>query len=136
MQRTTRTSPALQHGFTVIELLISIAFLLVAGAAIAFQFNSLRIASQDDARKSAINSMYYALEEVYFKQNGHYPSEITEKTLPSVDPAVLKDKNGNMVGEASSEYRYEPTNCLNGECRGYTLRADLQNESDFVKENR
>jgi Tfp pilus assembly protein PilE len=133
MNTSTRTS---SKGFTVIELIFIIV--LVAGASVIFflQKNNLETASRDDVRKTAINAMYYGLEEVYFKNNGHYPRTIDAETLPSVDPDLFKDPYGVAIGESESEYRYEPLDCNNDKCEGYTLRTTLENEDDFVKKNR
>lgn len=125
-----------QRGFTVIELLLSIVFLLVAGTVVAWQTNNIRVSVRDDQRKVAINSFYYGLEEVYYKENGFYPQKLDKDTLRSVDEALLTDPRGNTVGDASSDYRYEPAQCSDGKCRSYTLRADLENEDDYVKSSR
>lgn len=124
-----------QRGFTVIELLITIVFLLVAGSVVAWQANNIRVSMRDDQRKVAINSMYHGLEEVYYKENGHYPQKISDTTLRSVDDALLADPRGNKIGDASSDYRYEPAKCNDGKCAAYTLRADLENEDDYTKKN-
>ena len=80
--------------------------------------------------------MYYSLEEVYFKEKKSYPQTINEAILPSVDPALFKDTKGVAIGESTSEYRYEPVECNNGVCQGYTLRSILENEDDYVKTQR
>ena len=124
------------NGFTVIEVLvITIAFLL-AGILFFIQFNNLQAKNRDDQRKTAINSMYYSLEEVFYKNKSYYPSKITTENLPSVPESLLKDKNGILVGEQGSEYRYEPGNCIDNQCRSYTLRVELEKEADFVKKSR
>jgi prepilin-type N-terminal cleavage/methylation domain-containing protein len=136
-----------QRGFTVIELIVVIAFLLFAGVLFFVQKNNLQIASRDDARKTAINAMYYSLEESFFKQNGYYPATIDEKNLTTLDSALFTDPNGVKLGQTTekvddedvavqSDYRYEPTNCVDGKCKSYTLRADLEAEADYIKKNR
>lgn len=124
------------HGFTVIELLIAVVLIGAASVIFFVQKNNLNVAHQDTERKTAINAMYYTLEEVYYKTNHAYPAAITATTLPSVDPALLKDPNGVAIGDAASQYRYEPTNCTNDACKSYTLRATLANEADFIKTSR
>lgn len=124
------------RGFTVIELIVVI--LVAAAATVLFfvQKNNVEVVARDNDRKSAINAMYYGLEEVYYKSNNFYPEKIEDTTLISVDPAVLTDPSGNKIGSGESDYRYEPVNCTNGQCKSYTLRAVLENEKDFVKESR
>lgn len=135
MKTTLRITPT-NTGFTVIELLVSIAFLLTAGIVAAWQFNTLQTSLRDDSRKIAINSMYYGLEEVFYKEHNYYPQEITDETLRSVDDDLLKDPEGVAIGDPASDYRYEATDCTQNKCQSYTLRADLENESDYIKTNR
>lgn len=136
-----------QRGFTVIELLVVIAFLIFAGVLFFVQKNNLEVAARDDKRKTAINAMYYGLEESFFKQNGYYPMELNEKNLTTLDSALFTDPNGIELGQTTeayndeevsvqSDYRYEPTNCSDNKCKSYTLRADLEAEADYIKKNR
>lgn len=124
------------RGFTVIEIIFAIVILGFATTIFFVQKNNIEVAARDDQRKTAINAFYYSLEEVYFKQNGHYPRTINETNLPSVDPALFRDPAGIVIGESNSQYRYEPTNCSADECQSYSLRADLENEADYVKTQR
>lgn len=124
------------RGFTVIELLIVAGLFAVASVIFFTQKNNIEVAARDDARKTAINAMYYGLEEVYVKQNGAYPRTLDSATLPSVDPELFKDPNGVKIGEASSNYRYEAVNCSDTGCAGYTLRTSLEAEDDYIKQNR
>ena len=157
-----------ESGFTVIELLVVAIVFALAGALIFVQINNIKIANQDNTRKTAINAMYYALEEVYYKKHQSYPASLTSATLPSVDPTIFTDPDGFTLGkEALSEdelqqlinsgdtspeveqrlaalsankspnYTYEATNCdTSGNCKGYTLSADLVGEDQYVKKNR
>ena len=120
-------------GFTVIE--ISIIIVLVFSASIIFfmQKNSLQAASRDDKRKSAINAMYYALEKVYYPAKKSYPETINAGNLTTVDPEIFKDPSGLTIGATDSSYKYEPASCDGEICYKFTLRADLENESDYTK---
>lgn len=161
-----RKSP--ESGFTVIELIVVAAVLAMAGGLIFIQINNLKIANQDAQRKTAINAMYYALEEVYYKKHLSYPSTLTSATLPSVDPTLFTDPDGFTLGKEalsddelqkllsngdtstevqqeiaalsagkSPNYHYDATDCdTSGNCKSYTLRADLVGESQYVKKNR
>ena len=124
------------RGFTVIELVIVVGLLLVASVVFFVQKNQVEVAARDEARKTSINAMYYSLEEVYFKQNQSYPRTINAELLPSVDPNLFKDPSGVKIGEGASNFRYEPLNCTNDSCKGYSLRTTLENEDDFIKTNR
>lgn len=124
------------RGFTVIEIIFAVVILGFATTVFFIQKNNIEVAARDDQRKTAINAFYYSLEEVYFKTNGYYPRTINEAILPSVDPDLFRDPAGVLIGESNSQYRYEPTNCADNECLSYTLRADLENEADYVKAQR
>ena len=124
------------RGFTIIELLIVIMFIAVASVVFFVQKNHIEIAARDDARKTAINAMYYSLEEVYFANNAAYPRTINAETLPSVDPTLFTDPNGVKIGESASDYRYQGLNCNNNSCQSYKLRTILENEDDYVKKSR
>ena len=125
-----------QKGFTVVELLAAVVVLIIAGTVFYVQKNDINTASRDQDRKTAINAIYYNLEEVYFPAHKSYPRVIDESTVKAMDPALLKDPSGVKIGEQKSNYRYEPSGCDGDACKGYTLRADLERENDFVKTNR
>jgi type II secretory pathway pseudopilin PulG len=157
-----------ESGFTVIELVVVAVILALAGVLIFVQINNLKIANQDDTRKTAINAMYYALEEVYYKTHTSYPSTLTSATLPSVDPSLFTDPDGFTLGKEalsqselqslinngdtsadvqqrlaaisagkSPNYHYDATNCDTlGNCKSYTLSADLVGEGQYVKKSR
>ncbi len=123
-------------GFTVIELVVVIVFLALVTTVLFIQKNNLAATQRDSQRKTAINAMYYNLEEVFFERNQYYPPSIDSKTLRAMDPNLFTDPNNVKMGDSASSYRYEGTNCDNGLCKSYTLRADLEKEADYVKTNR
>lgn len=157
-----------QAGFTVIELIVAVLILALAGLATFKQLDKLNTSNEDAQRKTAINAMYYALEEVYYKDRGTYPQTLTSAILPSVDPALFTDPDGFTMGkEALSQqelqklidsgstspdvekrlaalnadkqpnYHYDATDCdTSGNCKSYTLRADLVGESQYIKKSR
>jgi len=125
-----------QRGFTVIELLLVTAVLAIIGAVFWQQFNSVQAAARDNERRHAINSMYYNLEDIFYAKNKFYPKTITEKNLTAMEKGLFTDPNGAKLGDSQSDYRYEPINCSGDKCKGYTLRADMEKEADFVRESR
>lgn len=125
-----------KSGFTVIEVCVLVVFLVVAGAIFVIQKGELQQQFNDKTRKTAINAIYYNLEEVFYKQNGYYPKTINEKTLTAMDPNLFTDPLGIILGEEGSQYRYEPTNCDGEKCQSYTLRADLDLEEDYIKKSK
>ena len=125
-----------QKGFTVFELIVAIVFLLVAGTFFYIQKRNIDVAANDSARKVAINSIYYNLEEVYYAANGAYPEYLTADQLTGLDPELLTDPNGIKVNQEGSDYTYTPKDCTDGKCKSYTLTANLENESDHTKTSR
>jgi type II secretory pathway pseudopilin PulG len=124
------------QGFTVIEIIVVILFLSVASAVLFIQKDNLAATQRDNQRKTAINAMYYNLEEVYYPKNGYYPSKIDSKALPAMDPSLFTDPDGNAMTDSGSEYHYDGTNCNNNQCKSYTLSADLEQEAKYVKTSR
>lgn len=122
-------------GFTLIELVFIIVVLALLGIVLVNGQKS-NGGGQDSARKVAINAMYYNLEEVYYKQHGYYPVEISSGSLPAMDPSLFTDPDGHQFGTPLSEYRYEPAACIDEKCQSYVLRADLKLEADYVKKSR
>lgn len=123
-------------GFTIIELVIVIVFAGFAAGLLIYQKANIEASQRDNARKTAINAMYYNLEEVFYEKNGHYPDSIDSKTLRAMDPKLFIDPNGYKLGEAESNYRYNPIDCEDDKCKGYSLRALLEKEADYLKTNR
>ena len=124
------------NGFTVIELLFIVVLLGAASVLFFIQKNSIETSAQDNTKKTAINSMYYSLEEVFYPTNKFYPQTISSDNLKSVDPALFTDPSGIKLGTAGSAYTYTPTNCAENKCKSYTLKAKLANESDYTKTNK
>lgn len=125
-----------ESGFTVIEILVLILFLGTATILLFIQKGNLEASQRDHTRKTAINAMYYSLEEVFYEKNGHYPSKIDSKTLRSMDPELFTDPYGIKMNEAGSNYRYEGLNCDNDKCKAYKLSAQLEKEAVYEKTNR
>lgn len=124
------------HGFTVVEIVVVIVFLGVATILLLTQKGNLASAQRDDQRKTAINAVYYNLEEVFFERNGYYPSKIDSKTLRAMDPALFTDPDGIKINEQDSDYRYVGNDCNNNTCKGYILSAELEKEAAYTKKNR
>ena len=58
-----------KSGFTILELIIVIAFASLAVVLFFLQKVNVDAMNRDKERKTAINAMYYALEEGYYQQN-------------------------------------------------------------------
>lgn len=125
-----------QRGFTLIEILFVIVIFAVAGTVLLLQRNDLNASFRDSERKTAINAMHYSLEEVFYRENGYYPTTIDSEILPSVDPALFIDPDDNAINTAGSTYHYEGTACEGNECQSYRLSAELEREDEFVRTQR
>lgn len=123
-------------GFTVVELIFIIILLSVASIIFFIQKNNIQVIAKDNTEKTAINAMYYGLENVFYPANHFYPQTISSDNLKSVDPSLFMDPNGKKIGTAGSAYQYLPTNCTSNECKSYTLKATLTNEADYTKTSR
>lgn len=124
------------QGFTVIEVIVVVLFLVAATALLLVQKNNLAAAERDDQRKTAINAMYFSLEEAYYEKNGYYPAKIDSKTLRTMDPELFTDPYGTKINEPEADYHYTGLNCDHEKCEGYKLSAELEKEAEYVKSNR
>ncbi len=123
-----------KKGFTLIEVMIVGAFATLLVVLFFIQKSSVEAMARDDQRRTAINAMYYALEEYYYPKYGYYPSEISEENLPVIDPQLFTDPFGTVLGIDGSTYYYEPANCNSeNQCQEYILRAQQEKEPTYTK---
>lgn len=125
-----------KKGFTILELIIVAVFATLLIALFFIQKSNLDAMERDEDCKTAINAMYYALEESFYKEHGYYPETISEENLPVIDPALWTDPFGFNLGDSLSVYSYQPANCDQGHCKEYILKAKLEKEDDYTKSNR
>ncbi|MBQ2660480.1 type II secretion system protein [Candidatus Saccharibacteria bacterium] len=125
-----------KSGFTILEIIIVAIFSSLLLILFFVQKSNIDAMERDEDRKTAINAMYYALEESFYKSHGYYPESISEENITVIDPALWTDPLGYNLGDPSSSYSYEPANCDNGRCKEYTLKSTLEKESDYIKYNR
>ncbi len=125
-----------QSGFTALELIVVIIIFVSVGSIFWFQMRDIEAQHRDIERKTAINSMYYNLEEIVYKELGGYPSTLNATQLKAMDSSLLKDTNGVTISDSGSQYRYEPSSCNGAICQHYILRATLEKEAEYVKESR
>ncbi len=125
-----------KNGFTLVELIIAISFASLLLIFFFLQKTNLDAMDRDEQRKTAINAMYYALEEGFYVQNGYYPETISEENLTVMDPQLFTDPYGINLGTEGSSYSYEAANCEDGKCKAYTLRANLEKEDIYIRRNR
>lgn len=125
-----------RKGFTLLEIIIVAVFASLLLLLFFVQKSNLDAMSRDESRKTAINAMYYALEESFYKDHGYYPTTISETNLKVIDPALWTDPSGYNLGDPQSSYSYIPANCENDHCKEYILKAELEKEADYIKVNR
>ncbi len=125
-----------KQGFTILEIVIVGVVATLLLVLFFIQKSNIDAMDRDEKRKTAINAMYYALEEDYYKEHGYYPETISEDNLKVVDPALWTDPFGINLGEPDSSYSYEPANCKDGKCKEYILKATLEKEDAYTKYNR
>ena len=106
-----------KNGFTVLELILCIVFVGIFVVLFFLQKVNTEAMSRDEQRKTAINAMYFALEEGYYTENGYYPENIEEaKTLRWIEPDLFTDPRGVTLWQEDSDYTYESSNCEEGKC--------------------
>ncbi|MBR3353262.1 type II secretion system protein [Candidatus Saccharibacteria bacterium] len=125
-----------KKGFTLLEIAIVSVFASLLLILFFVQKSNIDAMDRDEKRKTAINAMYYALEEGFYKEHGYYPESISEENIKVIDPALWTDPSGINLGDPLSSYSYEAANCKDGKCKEYILKATLEKEDAFVKYNR
>ena len=125
-----------KKGFTVLEIIIVAIFASLLLILFFIQKSNLDAMKRDEDRKTAINAMYFALEEGYYAKHKYYPEEINEEVIPYIDPALWSDPNGIHISDGASSYSYTPANCEKGHCKEYVLKAELEKEDAYIKNSR
>ncbi len=126
-----------KKAFTVLELILAIVFVGIFVVLFFFQKQSISAMERDEKRKTAINAIYYALEEGYYAEHEAYPENIEKsEDLPWIDPNLFTDPYGMNLWDDGSNYSYEASNCNDGKCKSYSLRATMEKEEDYVKNSR
>ena len=125
-----------KKGFTILEISIVAVFASLLFVFFFIQKSDLDAFARDERRKTAINAIYYALEESYFKDHNYYLELISEENIKVIDPELWTDPDGHNLGDPESSYVYEAANCKDGKCKEYTLRTTLEKEDTYIKYNR
>lgn len=125
-----------ESGFTVIEVIIAIAIFLTIGIVLLIQRNNLIVSHNDSLRKIAVNSIYYDLTEVYFKEHGYYPLTINAENLVAIDSALLTDPNGIEFNDPQSDYYYDAIDCSpDGKCKSFEITAKMDKEAQYIRKS-
>ena len=70
-----------KHGFTILEISIVAVFAGLLLILFLVQKSNIDAMERDEDRKIAINAMYYALEEGFYKEHHYYPETISEENI-------------------------------------------------------
>lgn len=144
-----------KKGFTIIELLIVIAIIVILAGLVLTNVQGAQSKARDSQRLSDINSMFTALEAQHGDDN-FYPEEFT--ALDGAEEGALNDPRGGdtvemidtsslatddqagaraaviaaATGDAEGEsgYAYAPFGCADGECTGYAIGTYTENPQD------
>lgn len=134
-----------QKGFTIIELLIVIAIIVILAGLVLTNIQGAQAKARDATRLGDINSMFTALE-AFHGDNNYYPQTFNDTTLTGVEDGALTDPRGgdsieilaavadqaaaeaaviaaandDTAGSAAYVYAAYPTGCTN-DCTGYAL---------------
>ncbi len=133
-------------GFTIIELLIVIAIIVILAGLVLNNFQGAQAKARDTQRITDINTLHSKLEERYNEQGG-YPSTLTVANFPGIDAGALEDADGNpptvTISDDSTaaaaitaptnaaEYQYNtwPTGCVD-DCEGYFLKTFVEKPAE------
>lgn len=107
---------AARSGFTVLELLVAVAAIVIIGTVVVTSVSSSRRAARDTRRAEDLRQLRTALE-LYFDSNRRYPQTLGE-LAPNFIPGVPRDPGGNP-------YAYVPLGTLST-CGSYHLGANLE----------
>lgn len=125
-----------KKGFTVLEIAVVAAFAGLLLLLFFIQKSNIDAMQRDSDRKTAINAMYYALEESFYPEHNYYPESISEENIKVIDPALWTDPDGHNLGDPASSYSYQAANCKDGKCQEYVLSSRLEKEDTYTKYNR
>ncbi len=123
-----------KSGFTLLETSIIVVVALLLFILFFTQYQNFEAMQRDETRKTAINTIYYALEN-NFKEKGYYPESISITNLPVVAEKFWTDPDGNDFNTPESSYTYQPANCHQAHCTEFTLSTRLEKEADYIKTN-
>lgn len=122
-----------QKGFTLIELMSTLVLVIaLLGLAVVAKTN-LDAANRDKQRKTAVNALYYGLTKAYFVKNKSYPTSLSKKNLPYINPSFFTDPEGNTISDLPSDYHYKGQHCTQDKCQNFTLTARLEKEGTYKK---
>lgn len=148
-------------GFTIVELLIVIVVIGILATLVIVTFTGIQQKGRNSQRQTDINAVDSHVE-AFYAQYGFYPTQADLATatfvstyMKGLDPEALRDPKqpaGGTIGTTASATQYSyvatGTGCTNGTattitagspvdngCTGFTLTAQQEGGSDYVKKS-
>lgn len=121
---------ALTKGFTIVELLIVIVVIGILAALVLNAFGNVQAKARDTQRQTDVRSLATALE-VYYNNNGQYPSTVILGTaagqLSGVDAGAILAPNNKTVNAvySAAAAAAAPTTKTNMYCTGANTPAGI-----------
>jgi Tfp pilus assembly protein PilE len=144
-------------GFTIIELLIVFAAILLLLGLVFFSFQDVRIKERNTERENDIKNVHGRIES-YYAQKGAYPDrndinnpEWRSNNMKALEDDAIKDPKGSKseLSDKPSNFTYSyevfqkdgktPCTTKENDCAVYTLTAtyegDVNGDLTFVRKN-
>lgn len=129
------------RGFTVLELLIVIAMMVLLMGMVLMGLNSSRSHARDQARISDIKKIQIGITRFY-QACGHYPTELIHDAScfgPGASEELINfipDIASFNIYGAGSRYKYTPLSYKTGsspqDCTGYHIGVILENSNNAL----
>ncbi len=119
------------RGFTLIELLVVIAIIGLLASVVLASLEAAREKARDARRLSDAKQVELALE-LYYHENGYYPSAVSGNPLPTaLAPSYMPSIPVDPVNTGSMTYGYTAGAPSSGQMQAYIVRIYSEAESKY-----
>ncbi len=119
----TVTNRQNKHGFTILELLVSMAIIAILTAVTLATISGIKQKSRDDKRLSDMREIVKALN-LYSNNHGRYPTASTQVTITGDDAMSLELEGDLVITNVPRDPLYPSAD--------YTYRYVSQTGNDFT----